>query len=369
MSNEGANAHPSRLNAREGDLGFLLGDRIEKTLIEFHAKRKAESLELFLDLVKRFLAEVSILEHLLFGLHRQLADGSDVRVVKAIGRADGEFDLVDRHIQQLTELVLLFGDLVLLTIKLILLLARTIEHIQMVLQDGSTLLEGVVRGDAAIGPNLQNEFIVVGDLTDTGSLDGILDEFNRGEQRVHGNNPDGLTLFFVLIAGAIAATGLDLHFGLETTLTGERANDLVRIDDRDVTVGLKIGGGDFARLAGLKGERDWLALLGDKENLLEVEDDIGDVLGNALNALELVLHPLNLDRGDSTAFDGAEEDTAEGIADRVAEAGLERLGDELGVGRRGAFFDLGELGREFEFSEAFGHGSEDVVKRRSDKKT
>jgi len=50
-----------------------------------------------------------------------------------------------------------------------------------------------------------------------------------------------LALFFVLIAGAIAATGLDLDFRFEAALTGKRANDLIRINDRDVTVGLKIG--------------------------------------------------------------------------------------------------------------------------------
>jgi hypothetical protein len=40
----------------------------------------------------------------------------------------------------------------------------------------------------------------------------------------------------------------------------------------------------------------------------------------------------------------------------VAVAGFERFGDELAVSRRGAFFDLGELGGKFELSEAFGHG-------------
>ena len=45
-------------------------------------------------------------------------------------------------------------------------------------------------------------------------------------------------------------------------------------------------------------------------------------------------------------------------ADGVAIAGLEGLGDEFGVGRRGAFLDLGELIGEFELSETIWHGDE-----------
>ena len=97
-------------------------------------------------------------------------------------------------------------------------------------------------------------------------------------------------------------------------------------------------------------------LCGDDEDLLQVEHDVGDILDDAVDALELVVHPVDLDRGDGGTLDGAEEHAAERVADGVAIARFKGLGDELGVGRRGAFLDLGELVGEFEFSEAFGHG-------------
>ena len=89
---------------------------------------------------------------------------------------------------------------------------------------------------------------------------------------------------------------------------------------------------------------------------LQVEDDVGDILDDAVDGLELVVHAVDLDRRDGGALDGAEEHAAEGVADGVAVTGLEGLGDELGVGRRGAFLDFGELAGEFELSETFGHG-------------
>ena len=94
----------------------------------------------------------------------------------------------------------------------------------------------------------------------------------------------------------------------------------------------------------------------DDQDLLQVEDDLGDVLDDALDALELVVDPVDLDRGDGRALDRAEEHAPERIADRVAVTRFEGLRDELGVGRRGAFLNLGEFGGKFELSEAFGHG-------------
>lgn len=38
----------------------------------------------------------------------------------------------------------------------------------MVLEDRRGLLEGIVRGDAPVGPDFEDEFVVIGDLADAG---------------------------------------------------------------------------------------------------------------------------------------------------------------------------------------------------------
>src|SRR5258708_28356548 len=335
-------------------LGFLLG--VEKALVELHAKGQAESLELLLDLVEGLFAEVAVFEHLLLGLHRQLADGGDVGVVQAVRRADGELDLVDRHVEELAELVLLLGVLGGLALELVRLLRDAVEHVEVVLEDGGGLLESVVRRDAAVGPDLEDELVVIGDLADAGVLDRIADEADRGEERVDRDDADGLVFLLVVLAGAVAAAGLDLDLGLEGALVVEGADDLVRVDDLDVGVGLDVPGGDGALAVDLEVQLHRLALFRDNEDLFQIEDDVGHILDDAVDRLELVVHALDLDRADGAALDGAEEHAAEGVADGVAIAGLEGLGDELGVGGRGALLDLGELGGDFEFSETFGHG-------------
>ncbi len=146
----------------------------------------------------------------------------------------------------------------------------------------------------------------------------------------------------------------------------EGADQLVRVDDLDVRVGLDVGGGDGAFLVDLEVELHGLALLGDDEDLLQVEDDVGHILDDAVDGLELVVDALDLDRADGAALDGAEQHAAEGIADRVAITGLEGLGDELGVRGGRTLFNLRELGGNFELSETLGHGMGDLDFKRRD---
>ena len=51
---------------------------------------------------------------------------------------------------------------------------------------------------------------------------------------------------------------------------------------------------------------------------------------------ELVLRAVNLDLRDGAAFEAGQQNAAQAVADRHAEAALERLGDELAVGRASA---------------------------------
>src|SRR5215210_959118 len=77
-------------------------------------------------------------------------------------------------------------------------------------------------------------------------------------------------------------------------------------------------------------------------DVLQVEDDFGHVLGNAGNRGELVSHPLDPRAGDGGAGQRREQHSAQGGAERVAEAAIERLDRE----RTAVVLDLfgGDLG-------------------------
>ena len=165
---------------------------LEQARIDRHPEGETEFVELVFDLVEGLLAEVAVLEHLCLALHRELAHRGDVRVVETVGGADREFDLVDAHVEEFLELGVLFAlglgavfdeDRVVVVVH---------EDVEVVTENGGSLEERIVRLDATVGPDLDDELVIVGALTDTGVLDGVLDASHRGEDRVDRDDADGI---------------------------------------------------------------------------------------------------------------------------------------------------------------------------------
>ena len=84
-----------------------------------------------------------------------------------------------------------------------------------------------------------------------------------------------------------------------------------------------------------------------ERDLLQVEDDVGRILDHARDRRELVQHAVDLDRGDRRAFDRREQHAPQRVADRRAEAALERLrvepAEPIGEGLALEFEPLGPL--------------------------
>ena len=64
------------------------------------------------------------------------------------------------------------------------------------------------------------------------------------------------------------------------------------------------------------------------DELLEVEDDVGDVLAHARQRRELVRDALDLDGRHGRALERRQQHTPQRVAERVAEAAVERLDRE-----------------------------------------
>ena len=86
-----------------------------------------------------------------------------------------------------------------------------------------------------------------------------------------------------------------------------------------------------------------------ERDLLHVEDDIGDILADTREARELMKHVLDLDRRDGGALQRGQQHTAQRVAERQAEATLERLGDEARLAHAVAARLLFEAVRLLEF--------------------
>lgn len=89
-----------------------------------------------------------------------------------------------------------------------------------------------------------------------------------------------------------------------------------------------VSSGDEAGTLLAQVHHDRLVVLRGDDQLLDVEDEVGDVLLDARHGGELVQDTVDPDAGDSSAGDRGEERTAERVTEGVAEARLQRLDHE-----------------------------------------
>ena len=170
-------------------------------------------------------------------------------------------------------------------------------------------------------------------------------------------------MLFLLVrfTGAVATASLDLDLSIELALSVERANDLIWIHDRNTSIGFNVGSGNGTGLVDADLQGQGLAAVRDHEDLLQIQNDVGDIFDDTVDALKFVADTFDFNRGYGSTFNRAKEDTTEGITDRMTITGLERFGDELSVGICGTFLDFCELIGELELSETFWHGDETLV--------
>jgi hypothetical protein len=121
------------------------------------------------------------------------------------------------------------------------------------------------------------------------------------------------------------------------------------VEDLDVGRGLDVARGDVAGATRVEAQRDGLLCDAAQHDVLDVEDDVGDVLLHARDGVELVEGLVEADLRDRGAGNRREQRAPKAVAERVAEAGLEGRDDErlrVAVGLAG--LDLRTLDDEHE---------------------
>src|SRR5690349_12443309 len=314
-----------------GRRGGLAGERRPDdaaVLIELHAQRKAHLDENFLDLVERLAAEVLGLEHFVFALLHELADGLDIRVLQAVVGAHGKLELLDGAVQMLEARIVrsvrrsfdgFHG------------LFEVDEDAHMILHQLGGVADAILRRDGAVGPDFHHQLFVVGHLAETSGFDGVVDLAHRRVHAVHGNVANRQILVVVAVCSDVTAAVLRAHFDLELPTFADRGDVDALVEHGKVRVFLDVRRGDRAGL--LDVEIDRLGQIGVQldGHLLEIEDDVRGVLDHAGNRREFVQDAFDLHGGDGRALDGTEQRTAQSVTDGGAPSALKRLRGEAPV--------------------------------------
>src|SRR5262249_20754563 len=148
--------------------------QINQARLELHAQAQPKLLQLVFNLIERLFAEVAILEHFGLSLLGKLTDSGDIRVVRAIGRAHAQRDVVHGHIEQLLQLEIFFADAGGRLVEFDHFFVVVHKDVEVMPQNRRRLEQRVIGRQAPVGPDFENQFVVVGALTDTSVLYSIL---------------------------------------------------------------------------------------------------------------------------------------------------------------------------------------------------
>src|SRR5215210_1563711 len=299
------------------------------------AQAEPPGLQRLLDLVDRLLAEVGDRPQLALALGDQIPDGLDARPLEAVVRAHPELELLDEDVvhpargpsagraDRLEDA----GGASAGTRQLVDLGVG--EDGQVADEDLGSLAQRRLGLDRAVGLDVHRELVEVGALADAGLLDRVGHAAHRGEDGVDGDDPDRLIRRLVVLRRSITAAPADRQVHLEPGLALQGGDLRLGVEDLDPGGQVDVLGSD---VPGPGGHQRCLDLgrvrVHPADDALEVEDDVGDVLGHALDGRELVRDSLNPHAGDRGARQRREQDPAQRVAERVAKAALERLDRE-----------------------------------------
>ena len=199
------------------------------------------------------------------------------------------------------------------------LLARRGEQAELRDEDLGRARERLLRRHGAVGLDLDGQLVVVGHLADASVLDVVVDLAHGREDGVHRDDPDGHLLR--ALGGEVAHAALDGQVDLDGhAVRVERQQLLVRVDDLDVRGLHDVRGGDRASAVLDQLELDRVRRVALEAQLLDVEDDLGQILLHARDARELVVHVADLDGGHRGALERGQQDAPQRVADGDAVA-------------------------------------------------
>ena len=202
----------------------------------------------------------------------------------------------------------------------------------MLLHDLGANADTFTGRDAAICPDLEDQFVVVCNLSDAGVLHGEVHSADRGVDAVHGDHSDGSVLIFVLLRQDIPAAFCQIDLHDQRRVLIERCDVQIRIEDLNIDVALDISRSHFLRANLI--DRDPLGVCCAAEfdrQLLQVEDDFRHIFLDAGDGREFMKNPVDLDRGNCSTGQGAQKDSSHAVAQRCAVASFQRLNNEFPV--------------------------------------
>ena len=193
----------------------------------------------------------------------------------------------------------------------------------------------LLRIDGTVGPDFHGQFIILGVLTDTGRFNSVGYPFNRCVDGVCKDCTDALgtalVLLLVDVAADITAAVLGPQFHFQAGSLFQMGNFEILVEDFDLRRADNVTGCNCAWSLGRDLQAVYFIIFNLHDQLLELQDDHGDIFPDTRDRCEFVINTINLDREYSGSRQGGQQDSAQCIPDRCAKSSLQRGQDKLSV--------------------------------------
>ena len=108
-------------------------------------------------------------------------------------------------------------------------------------KDASGLADSLFRTKRTIGPDFEDQAVIVRDIAYTRILYRVVHALYRGEDGVDWNDTNRVVRLLVLVSRDVATATLDSHLNLELAVFVDRCNVEVRVKDLDVGITNDVG--------------------------------------------------------------------------------------------------------------------------------
>ncbi len=164
------------------------------------------------------------------------------------------------------------------------------------------------RNDAAIGPDLEDQALVVGHLSDAGVLHRVVHLTHGRIDAVDGDDRDRRVLVLVLICRHIASARGDVELHGQRRTIFQSCDVQIRIEDLQASVGDDVCRNDFLGTGRVDDGAHLVLAVKRQSKLLEVQDDLRNVFLDAGDRGEFVQNSVNSYGSDGCTGQGAEKD-------------------------------------------------------------
>ena len=188
----------------------------------------------------------------------------------------------------------------------------------------------VFRRNRAIGLDGHGQLVVVEDLTFAGIFDFVGDLANWRIEAVDRNEANWRILRTIALCRHIAFAGVDREFHADLGALIECAEDKVGVEHDHIADSLNVAGCNSARPLLFDDHAFRTLALHLDGDVLDIEHHVGDVLAHACDRGKLVQHAIDMHRLHRRTLQGGQQNASQRVAERNAEAALERFGNHRG---------------------------------------